>query len=144
VSQAAGQVALGLGSAATQSSTAFAQTANNLSDLASATTARTNLGLGTAAVAASTAFTPAASTLSISTGTTLTSASNNVTYNATSSPSITVNTGLGAGFGCAFYGAVSFSGTATLVDKRVTGVGAAICCLLSFALDSYVIVGSSS
>jgi hypothetical protein len=36
---------LGLGTAATQNSTYFAQVANNLSDLASASTARTNLGL---------------------------------------------------------------------------------------------------
>lgn len=40
---------LGLGSAAVQSTSFFAQVASNLSDLASAPTARANLGLGTAA-----------------------------------------------------------------------------------------------
>ena len=39
-----------LGTASAQNVEAFAQTANNLSDLASASTARTNLGLGTASV----------------------------------------------------------------------------------------------
>jgi hypothetical protein len=37
---------LGLGSAATQASSAFLQPANNLSDVTTPATARTNLGLG--------------------------------------------------------------------------------------------------
>ena len=45
----AGTLGSALGTAATLASSAVAQTANNLSDLASASTARTNLGLGTAA-----------------------------------------------------------------------------------------------
>lgn len=55
---------LGLGSAATQASTVFAQVANNLSDLASTSTARTNLGLGTAATLATTVFAQVANNLS--------------------------------------------------------------------------------
>jgi|GEM_PF-2108280 len=47
---AALKTALGYGTAATLASSDVAQTANNLSDLASPSAARTNLGLGTAAV----------------------------------------------------------------------------------------------
>lgn len=46
VSASTARTNLGLGSAATQASTVFCQTANNLSDVANAGTARTNLGLG--------------------------------------------------------------------------------------------------
>ena len=71
-SAATARTNLGLGSAATQASTAFATAtqgteadnalakANNLSDLTNAATARTNLGLGSAATQASTAFATAA------------------------------------------------------------------------------------
>ena len=49
VSPSTARTNLGLGSAATQSTTYFLQTANNFSDLASVTTARSNLGLGSIA-----------------------------------------------------------------------------------------------
>lgn len=74
-SAATARTNLGLGTAATQASTAFdaagaaatvqaasLQKSNNLSDLASASTARTNLGLGTAATTSSTAYLGATAT----------------------------------------------------------------------------------
>jgi hypothetical protein len=47
---------LGLGTAATQSTSAFLQPGNNLSDLSAVATARTNLGLGTMALQAATSY----------------------------------------------------------------------------------------
>ena len=54
---------LGLGTASTQASGSFLQTANNLSDVVAAT-ARTNLGLGSAALVADTVFLKTANNLS--------------------------------------------------------------------------------
>ena len=72
--QAGSRTALGLGTAATHPVADFAQTANNLSDLANATTARSNLGLGSAATHAATDFEPAGaySGVNLQTGTTYT------------------------------------------------------------------------
>jgi hypothetical protein len=55
---------LGLGSAATQNTSAFLQSSNNLSDISNAGTARTNLGLGSAAVLNSSTFLQVANNLS--------------------------------------------------------------------------------
>jgi hypothetical protein len=64
VTAATARTNLGLGSSALLASSAVAQTANNLSDLANAGTARTNLGLGTAATLASSAVAQTANNLS--------------------------------------------------------------------------------
>lgn len=58
------RTALGLGTAATQSTGTFAQVANNLSDLENAGTARTNLGLGSAATQSTGTFAQVANNLS--------------------------------------------------------------------------------
>ena len=61
---AAMRTALGLGTAAVQNVAYFLQSANNLSDVASASSARTNLGLGSAALLASSAVAQTANNLS--------------------------------------------------------------------------------
>ena len=77
----------GLGTAAVLNATAFCQVTNNLSDLANATTARTNLGLGSAAQSNTSAFDAAglAATVNstLSTHTALTFSAHGGTINAT-------------------------------------------------------------
>jgi hypothetical protein len=63
-SAGAARTALGLGTAATQATTAFLQPSNNLSDVSAAGTARTNLGLGTIATQASNAVALTGGTIS--------------------------------------------------------------------------------
>jgi hypothetical protein len=60
----AARTALGLGTAATQATSAFLQPSNNLSDVSTAGTARTNLGLGTVATQASNAVALTGGTIS--------------------------------------------------------------------------------
>lgn len=59
---------------------------------------------------------------------------------------VTVNTGLGAGFGRGFVGAgvVTFNGTATVVDHRTTGATNPACALTCIAADSYYVIGSKA
>lgn len=59
---------------------------------------------------------------------------------------VTVNTGLGLGFGRGFRGAgvVSFTGPATITDKRVTGAASPTAALVCTALDTYEILGGKA
>lgn len=54
----------------------------------------------------------------------------------------TVNTGLPAGFGCAFKGIVTFAGTATVTDVRTTGATDPWCGLTQTGINTYDVVGS--
>lgn len=49
-----------------------------------------------------------------------------------------------AGFGCAFKGAVSFTGTATITDTRVSGASYPWCALVQVGANSYDIVGTKA
>ena len=59
---------------------------------------------------------------------------------------ITVNTGLIAGFGQGFSGAgvVSFTGTATVTDKRTSGAANPVCSLVNIGTDTYEIWGTKA
>ena len=59
---------------------------------------------------------------------------------------VTVNTGLIAGFGQGFSGAgvVSFTGTATVADKRTPGAANPVCSLVNIGLNTYEIWGTKA
>jgi len=59
---------------------------------------------------------------------------------------VTVNTGLVAGFSQIYVGAgvVSFDGTATVTDKRTTGATDPCCGLLCIGVDTYEVRGSKA
>jgi len=59
---------------------------------------------------------------------------------------VTVNTGLPAGFGQGFSGAgvVSFTGTATVTDKRTTGATNPVCSLVNIGTNTYEIWGTKA
>ena len=101
---------------------------NNLSDVASATTSRTNLGLGTAATTASTDYATAFYNIVTKTADyTLTNAENGkvIFCNSTNRIDITVPSGLTSGFNCRVVqgntGAVSFVASSTTINGYTSG-----------------------
>lgn len=121
--QSQGRTALGLGTAATQASSAFATAAQGtLAD-----NAQPKIGVPSA-------FTSRA----------LTNADDGDTLICGSSQTATVNTGLASGFGCMFKGTIAFDGTATVTDVRVTGSSNPWCALVQTGTDTYDVVGGKA
>jgi len=148
---------------------------NNLSDVANAGTSRTNLGLGTAATKA--VGTADTNVIAVSSGAvdlggntisgfdasiidqtgtayTLLASDNGkvVVLNNGSAVTVTVPSGLGAGFNCSFVqkgaGQVSFSASSTTINNRQshTKINAqyGVASLLAYAADTFVLAGDTA
>lgn len=74
----------------------------------------------------------------------LTNADDGTTLICASARVATVNTGLVSGFGCAFKGAVTFAGTATVTDVRTTGSATPWCSLVQTGANTYDAVGTKA
>lgn len=150
------------------------QASNNLSDVVSASTSRTNLGLGDAAT--KTVGTADTNVLAVSSGTvdlggnkiedfdasindktddyTLLASDNGkvVVMNKASAVTVTVPSGLGAGFNCSFVqkgaGQVTFSASSTTINNRQshTKINAqyGVASLLAYADDVFVLAGDTA
>ena len=150
------------------------QASNNLSDVASASTSRGNLGLGDAAT--KTVGTADTNVLAVSSGTvdlggnkiedfdasindktddyTLLASDNGkvVVMNKASAVTVTVPSGLGAGFNCSFVqkgaGQVSFSASSTTINNRQshTKINAqyGVASIVAYAADTFVLAGDTA
>lgn len=86
-----------------------------------------------------------AAPVAISSATTLIAAHDGAGLHCTSTPALTINSGLGATFGCAIYGAFTYGGTATVTDLRMTGATNPVCALVPTpTLNAYKLVGSKA
>lgn len=77
---------------------------------------------------------------------TLTAADDSQVLVAASAATVTINTGLPLGFQTAIIGAgaLTFAGTATLSDRRVSGAANPGCVVMQIAADSYAVYGRSA
>ena len=80
----------------------------------------------------------------LSTGTTLSSTHSGATLVVSSTPALTINTGLPSGFSCSIKGAFTYAGSATVSDVRNTGATNPWCALMNTATDTYDLVGGKA
>lgn len=105
-----------------------------VSGVAATTQQKTDIRVGIGEIVAPAAFTSR----------TLTDADYGKVLVCATAQTATVNTGLVAGFGCSFKGAISFTGTATVTDVRTTGAANPWCELICTGTNTYDVVGGKA